>query len=73
MADKFTLDGSRRLNLFSKVCCMCRHFEANSISKPAMCCKAFPDGIPSEIWDGRNPHTAPYLGDRGIQFESVKP
>ena len=34
-------------------------------------CKAFPKGtwIPKEIWWGDNPHTAPYPGDNGIQYE----
>jgi hypothetical protein len=32
-------------------------------------CEAFPDGIPDEIAYGDNPHTEPYVGDRGIQFE----
>lgn len=73
MADKFVLDDSRRLNLFSQVCCFCKHFNVDSIADPAMTCKAFPKGIPMEIWDGQNPHTAPYEGDNGIQFEKVKP
>lgn len=73
MADKFILDGSRRLNLFSKVCCYCKHFQPESITSPAMTCKAFSQGIPMEIWDGRNPHTTPYSGDQGIQFELARP
>lgn len=48
---------------FSPVCTYCRH--ATSRQK----CKAFPEGIPAEIWQGDNPHTEPYPGDNGIQFE----
>lgn len=32
-------------------------------------CSAFPDGIPSEIAYGDNPHTKPYEGDNGIQYK----
>lgn len=32
-------------------------------------CAAFPDGIPREILDGANPHTAPFPGDRGILYQ----
>lgn len=32
-------------------------------------CRAFPGGIPDEIAHGNNPHTEPYPGDHGIQFE----
>jgi hypothetical protein len=32
-------------------------------------CSAFPEGIPVEIAYGNNPHTEPYEGDRGIQYE----
>lgn len=31
-------------------------------------CRAFPDGIPDEIAYGDNPHTKPYIGDRGITY-----
>lgn len=32
-------------------------------------CAAFPNGIPKEIAFGDNPHTDPYPGDNGIQYE----
>ena len=32
-------------------------------------CKAFPDGIPDEIIQGRVEHNKPYPGDHGIMFE----
>ena len=33
-----------------------------------MACVAFPQGIPSEIAEGRFDHTKPYHGDGGIRF-----
>lgn len=32
-------------------------------------CKAFPDKIPEEIWEGTVKHTSHYPGDNGIIFE----
>lgn len=51
---------------FSKVCSFCKHLEP--LQKRT--CTAFPDGIPDEIWEGRNWHKETYPGDRGIQFEA---
>jgi|EPASupsiteSAE347_1022098.scaffolds.fasta_scaffold01029_5 hypothetical protein len=33
-------------------------------------CKAFPKGMPNEIFWGENLHKAPYPGDNGITFLS---
>jgi hypothetical protein len=35
-------------------------------------CDAFPDGIPDEIWTGKNDHKKPYPGDHDIQFEKLE-
>jgi hypothetical protein len=32
-------------------------------------CKAFPDGIPDELWSGENLHRQSYSGDNGIHYE----
>ena len=35
-------------------------------------CKAFPSGIPSDIFTNKVKHTKPYKGDNGIMFEPKK-
>lgn len=52
----------------------CKHF--TGVSQPdgtemteTVVCAAFPQGIPQEIAYGDNPHTEPYPGDNGIQYE----
>lgn len=51
--------------IFQNSCSTC----VNYISQGR--CLAFPDGIISEIWEGRNNHTEAVDGDRGVRFEDV--
>ncbi len=62
------LDPSHPRAVYSPVCTLCEH----STSMMSRLCKAFPKGIPHEIWIGENKHTEPYPGDNGIQFERYK-
>jgi len=44
----------------------------NCIHRFGWSCKAFPKGIPDEIFNNEHDHTKPYKGDNGIQFEPIK-
>ncbi len=61
------LDRGHPQRLYSPVCSYCKHLLPEP-RDPGIC-RAFPKGIPREIWDGKNGHRQPYRGDRGIQFE----
>lgn len=65
MSDANTLDGED-LPIYSPVCELCVHL----VNGDERRCRAFPDGIPKEIWTGENPHKTPYPGDGGIIFQS---
>jgi len=66
--DVVRLDGDEwewERTIFSPVCTFCVHL-TDIVDRT---CKAFPGGIPREIWLGKNTHMVPYPGDHGIQFE----
>jgi hypothetical protein len=44
-------------------CFKCKHFLSKQL------CKAFPNGIPKEIYFEKRDHTEPFEGDNGIRFE----
>ncbi len=46
-------------------CIMCKHYQLNHK------CKAFPDGIPEEIFTCQHDHREPYPGDNGVRFEKA--
>lgn len=48
-------------------CTSCTHWHRDVVSRS---CDAF-GRIPDEIWLYDNPHTEPFEGDRGIQFEAI--
>ena len=48
-------------------CHYCKHYIISDYIIPR--CKAFPDGIPLEIFREEFDHTKPYKNDNGIMFE----
>ena len=58
-------DLNRGVSIASPVCSLCRHRSGYRR------CAAFLDGIPLDIWLGRDTHQGPYPDDHGIQFEPV--
>lgn len=44
-------------------CSKCKHFNGS------IRCKAFPNGIPMDIFGGKVDHSKPVKGDNGITFE----
>ena len=50
---------------YSPVCTYCAHL----VSIQDRTCWAYPQGIPSPIWEGENNHHAAFKGDGGIVFE----
>lgn len=51
-------------------CATCIHF--NHANLAANTCRAFPLGIPPDIFTGRNDHRKPYEGDHGIRYSPVE-
>ena len=60
-------EGFESIPHFSMVCMKCANLKWDAEIKP-MTCRAFPGGIPLEIWDERKSHTSPYPRDNGIMF-----
>jgi len=60
----------KRATPVMNLCQQCIH--RNIMDASSYSCKAFPDGIPEEIYNNTHDHTKPFRGDGGIRFESVK-
>lgn len=69
MTEMVILDDSVMARVRSPICWTCQH------KRPTFkhYCDTFPQGIPDEIWTGKNDHTQPYEGDQGIQYEPRQP
>ena len=62
--DRFLLGPGARV--FDRLCDVCVHYLGDRK------CRAYPAGIPDEIWQGRAFHLSPLPGDKGIQFARRK-
>jgi hypothetical protein len=61
---KWTGDSYSETLTYLSECMKCKHFITTGH------CKAYPDGIPMDIWTATTKHDATRKGDHGIQFES---
>lgn len=64
----FIIDKELTKPRYSPICMLCKWLSRDT-EEPS--CKAFPDGIPDEIWIGQNDHLVPYKGDHNIQFQKM--
>ena len=56
--------------IFSPICDGCKWYALQYNDDGVPICKAFPEGIPPEVWLGENNHQKSYFGDHGIRFVS---
>jgi hypothetical protein len=68
-SDDIQLDGKDfYMGFFSDVCSSCKH--QYDVIEKGRTCKAFPEGIPDEIWLGENKHLKPLPDQKNdIVFE----
>ncbi|GEM_PF-2674088 len=55
--------------VYPEICMFCKHLFNEKVGQNQYKCKAFPDGVPSEIYQGKYDHRNPYPNDSGITFE----
>jgi len=53
-------------------CLDCAYYRGPKQYGFGLTCKAYPEGIPEAILEGKIDHNKPYSGDHGIQFKSKK-
>lgn len=51
------------------LCIVCKHFNVKSQYEDIITCKAFPKGIPTDIFYEAGDHTKPVKGDSGIVYK----
>jgi hypothetical protein len=61
-----TLDSESPLPQYSLQCGVCQHIRDTHLQRT---CRAFPDGIPPDVWNGVVRHDHPIKGDHGLQFQ----
>lgn len=59
--------------LVPEQCKDCRHLRGEPrVGNERWSCRAFPEGIPDDIYLGEFDHTEPHWDDGGIQYEEIK-
>ena len=49
----------------SEQCAVCKHIIE------ALRCRAFPEGVPEDILNGKFDHTQPHRGDHGLRYKRM--
>ena len=60
-----TIDRELEYVKYSKQCLFCKHLKNRSEPDNLPACKAFPEGIPVEVWNNEKKHNKPIEGQTG--------
>ena len=64
-AEEFALRSDNTVATYGIPCVWCQRF----IHDGKWTCSAFPNGIPREVFNGKNTHQEPIRGDHGLQYK----
>lgn len=65
-----SIDKEFEYPIYSKICTLCKHLQKDTMNRV---CKAFPNGIPDDVWLAKNEHKKPLKNQKNnIVFEKVE-